>query len=94
MTGPYGPYDTEQQASAAVRRAYDALRSARPGDPVPAGEVTRLNAELFARACDGLSLGAYDRRILAWLAGYEPATCCVIAGLIMRAKGSASDAPT
>jgi len=86
-----GPYETERQAAAEIRRAYDALRSA-AGGPPPAGEVTRLNAELLTRACAdaGVTLGAYDRRIVQWLAGYEPATCGVIAGLIARANGGAS----
>ena len=29
--------------------------------------------------------GDWDHRVLAWLAGWEPATCAVIAGLICRA---------
>jgi hypothetical protein len=28
----------------------------------------------------GVQLGAYDQRILLWLAGYEPSTCAAIAG--------------
>jgi hypothetical protein len=32
-----------------------------------------------------VQLGAYDQCILLWLAGWEPATCAVIAGLITRA---------
>ena len=31
-------------------------------------------------------LGAYDRRILGWLARWEPTTCAVVAGLITRAS--------
>jgi hypothetical protein len=34
----------------------------------------------------GVVLGAYDARILAWLANYEPETCAVITGLISRAS--------
>ena len=33
----------------------------------------------------GVSLGAFDRTILAWLSGFEPETAAVIAGLITRA---------
>jgi hypothetical protein len=33
----------------------------------------------------GVQLGAYDRRIIDWLANYEPATCAVVASLIARA---------
>jgi hypothetical protein len=32
-----------------------------------------------------VKLGAYDQRILLWLAGWEPSTCAVITGLISRA---------
>jgi hypothetical protein len=32
-----------------------------------------------------VELGAYDRRIVEWLARWEPATCAVIAGLVSRA---------
>ena len=32
----------------------------------------------------GVRLGAYDHRILVRLAGWEPATCAVIAGMITR----------
>ena len=33
----------------------------------------------------GVETGAYDHRILAWLAGWGPGTCAVVAGLITRA---------
>jgi hypothetical protein len=40
-----------------------------------------------ALAVAGIELGAYDHRIVAWLAGWEPATVAVIAGWITRAGG-------
>jgi len=82
-----GPFATERAASAEVRRAYGALRPAPPA----AGSVTRLNGELLTRACAGagVELGAYDHQILRWLAGWEPGTCAVIAGLITRAAAPA-----
>lgn len=45
------------------------------------------NRRLLEEACTatGVRLGAYDHRILLWLAGWEPSTCAVIAGLITRA---------
>jgi hypothetical protein len=36
------------------------------------------------------SLGAYDERIMSWLANWEPTTRAVIAGLITRANFWAS----
>lgn len=44
----------------------------------------RLLREALAGA--GVDLGAYDHRIVAWLAGWEPQMCAVIAGLITRAS--------
>jgi len=38
----------------------------------------------------GVGMGAFDARILAWLAEYEPETCVVIAGLVSRAYASAA----
>ena len=35
----------------------------------------------------GIVLGAFDSRILGWLANYEPETCAAITGLISRAHG-------
>jgi hypothetical protein len=34
----------------------------------------------FSAACDaaGVELGAFDRRILSWLSGFEPETAAVI----------------
>ena len=33
-----------------------------------------------------MTLGAFDAKILTWLANYEPETCAVITGLITRAN--------
>ena len=33
----------------------------------------------------GVELGAFDREILLWLAGWTPSTVAVLAGLISRA---------
>lgn len=42
---------------------------------------------MLIRACEaaGVTLGAYDERILAWLSGWELSTCAVVAGLVARA---------
>jgi hypothetical protein len=79
-----GPYDTERQAreTPAARAVYEAF-SADPG----AGKMAPHNLRMLLDAIQdaGVHIGAYDVRILEWLAGYEPATCAVIAGLITRA---------
>jgi hypothetical protein len=79
-----GPYDAEAQAQAepAVQAVFAAAReSARRG---VLGEGTR---RLLRSALDaaGVDLGAYDRAIVDWLAGYEPATVAVIASWVSRA---------
>ena len=75
-----GPFETEQEARAAAHQAV----VPEPGWSIlwPAG-----NRELLARALEGagVELGVYDWRILSWLAGWEDATCAVVAGWITRA---------
>jgi hypothetical protein len=75
---PGGPYQTERQAAAAASRSC----AAAPGVSLAAG-----NHRLLKEACTAaqLKLGDWDHTILTWLAGWEPSTCAVIAGLITRA---------
>jgi len=77
-----GPYQSEREAAGAVR----AIHAAAPGIPLAAG-----NHQMLTQACAAarVQLGDWDRRILAWLAGWEPSTCAVVAGLIWRAAGAA-----
>lgn len=79
-----GPFETEQQARElpAVQAVYEAYR-ADPGVGRMAPHARRMLDETCAAA--GVELGAYDRRILLWLSGWEPQTCAVLAGLISRA---------
>jgi hypothetical protein len=37
---------------------------------------------------DGVELGAYDRRIIEWLAGWDIATVGTVASLIYRARAA------
>jgi len=77
-----GPFETESEALAApavraVYRAYDAgTASLHDGA-----------ADLLLSACEraDVTLGAYDRRILLWLAGFEPQAAAAVAGVIARA---------
>jgi hypothetical protein len=68
------PYETEREARAAVAH----ITPSPPGT----GAWSDGNRQLLEDACRaaGVQLGAYDYRILMWLAGYEPSTCGVIAG--------------
>jgi hypothetical protein len=80
-----GPFETERQAlgTPAVRAVFTAFEDA-PGQ----GRMQPPNLAMLRAACEGadVELGAYDLRILAWLAGWEPQICAVVAGLITRAS--------
>jgi hypothetical protein len=76
-----GPFETEAQARSAARH----ITACPPGTGAWQAGNHRLLCEALAAA--GVELGAYDHRIVQWLAGYEPSTCAVIAGLISRARG-------
>jgi hypothetical protein len=79
---PSGPYETEQHARADVAGVYEQSRRS-----MRQGVLAEGNHAYLAGACQraGVVLGAFDARILAWLANYEPETCAVVAGLITRA---------
>ena len=78
------PYETERQAREAARHITDS----------PPGSWQDGLQRLLEDACTvaGVQLGAYDQRILRWLAGWEPATCAVVAGLISRAHAGQATA--
>jgi hypothetical protein len=50
---------------------------------VPAFEQERILGEVLA----GVELGAWDQRMVGWLAGWDAATVLTIASLIVRARG-------
>jgi hypothetical protein len=80
-----GPFETERQTldTPAVRAVFTAFEAA-PGQ----GRMQPPNLAMLRAACEGadIELGAYDLRVLAWLAGWEPQVCAVVAGLITRAS--------
>jgi hypothetical protein len=82
-----GPYETQRQAADAAQHIYDS--------PPDTGAWGTGNHKLLEDACTaaGLTLGAYDQRILLWLAGWEPSMCAVIAGLISRTHQAAKPSP-
>jgi hypothetical protein len=83
--GSSGPFETERQAldTPAVRAVHAAF-----GRDPGTGKMTPLIHRILEEACDAarVELGAYDHRILLWLAGFEPAAAVVLAGLITRAR--------
>lgn len=81
-TVPGGPYETRRQAAADVAEVYAQGRIS-----VRRGVMGEANLARLKDTCEqaGINLGSYDSQILAWLAGWEPETCGVIAGLVSRA---------
>ncbi len=55
----------------------------------PSTHARRFPAPLAAA---GVDTGEYDDRIISWLAGWEPETVAVIAGLIGRAYEAGREA--
>lgn len=80
----HGPFETEDDArlTPAVRAVYEAARASNRR-----GAMGELNHRMLDEACTaaGVELGAYDHRILLWLAVFEPQMCAVFAKLIRRA---------
>ena len=74
------PFETEDQAREAAHQVVA---------PEPGWSILRAagRRELLTLALSGagVEMGAYDERIAAWLAGWDDATCAVIAGWITRA---------
>jgi hypothetical protein len=81
-----GPFETETDAAEVAEvRAVRAAWRADPGVGKMAPHNLRMMLDAIGAA--GVQVGAYDVRILEWLANYEPETCAVVAGLITRAAG-------
>jgi hypothetical protein len=80
-----GPFETERQVreTPAVRAVYEAF-DRDPGAGKMAPHIHRILCEAATEA--GVEVGNYDHRILVWLAGWEPQTAVVLAGLITRAR--------
>ncbi len=71
-----GPFETEREAAAASLWGQ-----------FPAGlNMRACNLADLAAELSGIELGAYDKRIIEWLAGWEPSTVAVVCGLVSRAR--------
>ncbi len=79
-----GPFETRREAAGlpAVQAIYDAMRAT-----TRRGVMAERGHRLLCEACTaaGVDLGAYDHRVIKWLAGWEPEICAVVAGIISRA---------
>ena len=58
------------------------LEDGPPGGYQPAG----VRREALAAVLDGIPLGAYDRRVLDWLAGLDDPTCRTLASVMLRCR--------
>jgi hypothetical protein len=79
-----GPFETEREAHTASRWEQLA-RPVQGAEPMREANLIQL---LDACADAGVAVGAYDSRILHWLANYEPSTVAAVAGLITRASNT------
>jgi hypothetical protein len=86
-----GPYETEDQvlADPAVQSIYARMRASREY------RMQDGSAALLLAACEqaGVQLGEYDARIVRWLAGFEPQSAAVVAGIITRAGQAGRPGP-
>lgn len=78
MTPRHGPYETEPIDLAGHYTAR----------VVPGGEH-ELHRQILEAALGDVELGAFDRRILAWLARWETTSVLAVAGWVARARGVA-----
>ena len=69
------------------------MSAARPGVPAgpvetpPGGFVPQAErAEILAGVLAGIELGAWDRRILEWMAGWDASTVLTVASWIARSR--------
>ncbi|MFJ6656048.1 hypothetical protein ACIQNG_06735 [Streptomyces sp. NPDC091377] len=72
------------------RARHDGNKLNIPTGPIQSAPWNALDIEDFpaalAEAFAGVELGAYDRRIIEWLAGWDGPTVATIASLVMRAR--------
>jgi len=59
-----------------------------PAEIAPPGGYCppEVRQEAFAAALDGVKTGAYDHRVIAWLAWLDDTTCRTIASLLWRCR--------
>ena len=60
-----------------------------PVEVAPAGSVPQgEQAQILAGVLAGIELGAWDRRIASWLAGWDAATVLTVASWIARSRAA------
>lgn len=93
-----GPYETSGEAYAAARVLRQAVADADPGSGPMTRDVIAARATARTRyvrgvleVC-GVQLGAYDKRIAEWVAGWDIDTIQTIAAWVERAHAAGRDA--
>lgn len=76
-----GPYNTERDAAIEPMPRHIAA----PHPSLAAARAVKLAELLDACTVADVALGDYDRRVIEWLAGWEPTVVQVVADLIRRA---------
>ncbi|WP_433793956.1 hypothetical protein [Actinoplanes sp. CA-252034] len=96
--GQWGPYEVEDEAQleplpVAVYELYDAAL-VRPGDPE--GVASNVVLAHLVATCEAVRIrrGAFDDRVLEWLARGEPVTAQALIGMIRRAFAAGAAAAT
>jgi hypothetical protein len=89
VTVPPLASEAEARALPQVRAIYDALRPSDPPGTMAQGTAAMLSETLVSCA---VRFGAYDSRILTWLAGWDVQVVAVICGWIERAYESGKQA--
>jgi hypothetical protein len=86
---PHGPYDTDSDAMRDAAHVHQAYRV-----DYERGMMGQINEGLLLGALReaGVQLGEFDRRIVGWLADWEPYVVQVIVGWVERAHAGADPA--
>ena len=82
MRGPLGPLGHEPVSVHVPFVSY-------PGSQYRHEDAEERRTALLA-ALDGVELGAYDRRIVHWLAGWDVPTAAAVVSLLWRARHAAA----
>lgn len=76
-TTTYGPIDTAPNSLTPPHREY-------------LGEGSTQFRGALLQALDGVELGAYDRRIVDWIGGWDVPTVAVVVSLLHRARAAST----
>lgn len=93
-----GPYETSREAFDAARVLRESVAAADPGSgPMTRGVIaarTKARVQYVRGVLEvaSVQLGAYDKRIAEWVAGWDVETIQTITGWVARAHAAGQDA--